>query len=104
MSERGAALDPARFPALRRFVRGYLHEDLAAEHGTAEAAARAFRADASPSERAEVVREWNALRAAVEPGGLVALREALAALGAAWRPRSLAEADRFGSALGAKPE
>ena len=35
------------FPALRAFLRGYLHQDYAAVHGSMRAAADAFRADAS---------------------------------------------------------
>ena len=41
---------PSAFPALRRVFGGYLHEDVLAEHGSAEAAFRAFRAEASPAD------------------------------------------------------
>ena len=41
---------PSAFPALRRVLSGYLHEDALVEHGSVEAALNAFRADASPAE------------------------------------------------------
>jgi hypothetical protein len=48
----------ANFPALRSFLRGYFHEDLADEYGTPEEAADAFCEDAETEERLAVAREW----------------------------------------------
>jgi hypothetical protein len=50
----------ADFPALRSFLRGYFHQDMQDEYGSAEQAARQFCADAGPEERAAVAREWTA--------------------------------------------
>ena len=48
----------ATFPALRSFLRGYFHEDMADEYGTLEEAARQFYEDADPDERKSVATEW----------------------------------------------
>ena len=85
----GPPIGPHEYPALRAFCRGYLHEDLAVEHGSASGAARAFLADAAPPERQAVRHEWVRLRrAAASPR---ALGRALDVLGAAWRPRTRAD-------------
>ena len=47
----------SEFPELRRVFSGYLHEDFAAEHESAQAALRAFRDDASPAEWRRFERE-----------------------------------------------
>ena len=47
----------SEFPQLHRVFSGYLHEDYGAEHGSAEAALRAFRDDASPAEWRRFERE-----------------------------------------------
>ena len=46
-----------RYPTLRAFARGYLHEDFEAEHGTPRAALEAFLAAASPTQRRTLARE-----------------------------------------------
>jgi hypothetical protein len=48
----------ADYPALRSFLRGYFHQDMKDEYGSAEEAVREFCADAAPDERAAVAREW----------------------------------------------
>lgn len=48
----------ATFPALRSFMRGYFHEDMADEYGTLEEAARQFCEDADRDERKTVAGEW----------------------------------------------
>ncbi len=50
---------PADYPALRSFLRGYFHQDMKDEYGSAEEAVREFCADAAPDERAAVAREWS---------------------------------------------
>ena len=82
-------IGPLEYPALRAFCRGYLHEDLPVEHGSAPEAARAFLADASAPEREAVRNEWARLRRAAP--STRALGRALDALGAAWRPRRRAD-------------
>ncbi len=52
-------ISAATFPALRRFLRGYFHEDMADEYGSLEEAARQFYEDADPDERKAVFSEWN---------------------------------------------
>jgi len=49
------------FPALRDFLRGYFHEDLLDEYGSAEAAARQFCKDADAAQRKAVADEWTRL-------------------------------------------
>ena len=48
----------ATFPALRSFMRGYFHEDMAEEYGTLEEAVRQFCEDADTDERKAVAGEW----------------------------------------------
>ena len=56
-----APISAAEFPALRSFLRGYFHQDMKDEYGSAEEAAREFCADASSEERAAVAAEWSRL-------------------------------------------
>jgi len=49
----------ADFPALRSFLRGYFHQDMKDEYGSAEEAVREFCSDASGDERAAVAEEWS---------------------------------------------
>jgi hypothetical protein len=51
----------ANFPALHTFLRGYFHEDVADEYGTAPEAADQFCEDAETDERLPVAREWQQL-------------------------------------------
>jgi hypothetical protein len=51
----------ANFPALHTFLRGYFHEDVADEYGTAPEAADQFCEDAESDERIPVAREWQQL-------------------------------------------
>jgi CdiI immunity protein len=47
------------FPALRSFMRGYFHEDMAEEYGTLDEAVRQFCEDADTDERKTVSSEWH---------------------------------------------
>ncbi len=49
----------ADFPSLRRFLRGYFHQDMKDEHGSAEGAVRQFCQDADEDERSVVAKEWS---------------------------------------------
>lgn len=74
----------ANFPALHTFLRGYFHEDVADEYGTAPEAADQFCEDADTDERIPVAREWLQLLdlAGAQP---VTLNPALKKLGSAIR-------------------
>jgi FMN phosphatase YigB (HAD superfamily) len=83
-------LRAADLPALAAFARGYLHEDLLVEHGSATNAAAAFARDASPDERRQLVDDLEQLLRAFE--GRHASRVAKFfsdELRAAWTPASL---------------
>ena len=54
-----ADISPANFPNLRRFLRGYFHQDLADEYGTPQEAVETFCEDADTDERLAVAREWS---------------------------------------------
>ena len=51
-------ISAAAFPALRSFLRGYLHQDMADESGSVAKAVRQFCEDAAPDERRAVADEW----------------------------------------------
>ena len=77
------------FPALRQFLRGYLHEDWQDEHDSPAAAARQFCEDASPEGRNDVAREWEAFRKEAKNLSLPAISSFLGdQLGAAWSPKT----------------
>jgi len=52
-------ISAATFPALRSFLRGYFHEDMADEYGTLDEAVRQFCEDADGKERKTVAGEWS---------------------------------------------
>lgn len=54
-------IDPANFAALRSFLHGYFHEDVADEYGTPIDAAEQFCEDAETDERIAVAQEWTHL-------------------------------------------
>jgi hypothetical protein len=80
------------FPALRAFLKGYLHQDFTAVHGSVRAAAEAFRADASEDERDQLVRELETLVETVSKqktrsiGGFIT-----DGMGSGWMPTSREE-------------
>ena len=77
------------FPALRQFLRGYLHEDWQEDHDSPSAAAEQFCEDASAEERRDVAREWEEFRQRTKNLSLPALAGLLnTQLGAAWRPET----------------
>jgi CdiI immunity protein len=80
-----------QFPALREFLRGYFHEDLADEYGSPEAAARQFWQDADEEQRQDVAQEWSTLLARTKNLSLAQVNESLQKLGSAWTFDSLAE-------------
>lgn len=54
-------IQAANFPALRAFLHGYFHEDVADEYGTPVDAAEQFCEDADTDERISVAQEWTHL-------------------------------------------
>jgi hypothetical protein len=80
------------FPALRAFLRGYLHQDFKAVHGSMRAAAEAFLADASADERDQLVRELESLMEIVSTRKTRSLRGFIADdMGSGWMPKSREE-------------
>jgi len=55
----GAPISAEDFPALRSFLRGYLHQDMKDEYGSPAEAVREFCEDASPEERTAVAKDWS---------------------------------------------
>ena len=88
-----------KFDALREFFSAYLHEDFRDEYGSAAAAARAFRGDASEEEIAAAGAEWKRWRGELEESSLEEIHRAVRELGAAWRPESVEDLDRVGEVL-----
>ena len=81
-----------RYPALRAFARGYLHEDFEAEHGTPRAALAAFLAAATPAERRALAREAARLDRRIAGWPVARVRELLRdELGCAWWPARASE-------------
>jgi len=76
------------FPALERVFSGYLHEDYAAEHGSPEAALRAFREDASPAEWRRFQREARRLAALADDSDFDDICKLVRRLGSRWTPPS----------------
>ena len=81
-------INPERYPVLRAFFGGYLHQDFVVEHGSPEAAARAFRGDAGDEDARNLTGEWQRFNEETRGWSLRALRRALTDLGAAWAPAS----------------
>jgi hypothetical protein len=78
------------------FVRAYLHEDFASEHGTPERALAAFVDAASPEERTAMQRECTALAALVDTLPLGDIRTLLTdRLRAAWWPSRKRDVSRL---------
>jgi hypothetical protein len=82
-------------PALREFFRGYLHQDTLAEYGGALAAAAQFRTDADDAQTANVQREFEQLRAAVDPDDLASINAEVEKHGAAYQFASVREWREF---------
>jgi len=80
------------FPALRAFLRGYLHQDFTTVHGSVRAAADAFRADASADERDQLVRELESLAGILTARKARALGDFISGeMGSGWMPKSREE-------------
>ena len=82
-------ISAAEFPALRNFLRGYFHEDLLDEYGSAEAAAWQFCKDADAAQRKAVADDWTRL---MERVPWTAMNSAIHKLGSSYE---FASADEF---------
>ena len=94
--DRPRQASPASFPVLRSLLRGYLHEDYAAEHGSAEGAVRAFCKDASHQEVEKLTQEWRRLSVNTANWTVAEIGSLLTKdLGGAWMPESKREMARL---------
>lgn len=82
------AATPA-YPALGRFLDGYLHQDYRLEHESPVEAARAFRRDATAAQEARVAAELERFLAAAAEWPEERWQRALVRIGGAWRPEAL---------------
>ena len=78
----------SEFPELHRVFSGYLHEDFAAEYGSADAAVRAFRDDASPAEWRRFEREAHRFARLTMERSFDEVCKLLHQLGSRWTPPS----------------
>jgi hypothetical protein len=76
-------ISAANFPALRSFLHGYFHEDMADEYGTLEEAVRQFQEDADAMEWKTTAGDWKKFVAATKGQSLSAINQALTKLGSA---------------------
>jgi CdiI immunity protein len=81
-------MSPSSFPELRRVFNGYLHEDLVAESGSAEAALRTFWGEAAADERRRFQREVRRLLAQTAALDFDDVRDLIELLGCRWVPPS----------------
>ncbi len=89
-----ASISASTFPALRQFLRGYLHQDWQEEHATPAEAAEQFCEDATGEERRAVASEWEAFRQQTKNLSLPAIAALLGSqLGAAWSPKTSDQLD-----------
>jgi hypothetical protein len=70
-------ISAATFPALRSFLRGYFHEDMADEYGTLDEAVRQFCQDADDKERKAVAGEWSRFVALTHGQPIAAINKTL---------------------------
>lgn len=91
-------LSASDVPALARFARGYLHQDVLTEHGSAAGAVRAFCRDSTGPEQAALTSDLARLIATAADWPIPALaRWFRDDLGAAWSPDTLDEVVELGS-------
>ncbi len=83
-------ISASTFPALRQFLRGYLHQDWKQEYESPAEAAQQFCEDADTEERQRVAREWLDFCQQTKNLSLPAISGLLRdQLGAAWSVRSI---------------
>ena len=93
-------IDRKQYGALINFLRGYLNQDACAEHGSAAAAALAFRKDADEREAAIVRSELEHFLSAAEDLPFSDLQRVLEQdLGSSWHFRNREELEQLRHAL-----
>src|SRR6202789_3652738 len=81
----GSEISAKHFPALRAFMRSYLHQDFGEEYGSVEEAAKAFCDDATEAEIATVSAEWRTFLAETRGRPAAEINNLLGSkLGSAW--------------------
>lgn len=85
--------ESVEYPVITAFVRGYLHQDAAAEYGSAAAAAQQFYRDADCTQIQRLHREWNEFRR--RHTSLNDINKSLYWLGCAWLFHSLGEFEQM---------
>ena len=86
----------ADVPSLSAFARGYLHQDMGREYGTADGAVESFRRDASEVERQALADDVRRLTVAAATWRLNRLADFFQdELRAAWAPESIEDLDRL---------
>jgi hypothetical protein len=88
-------IDRGDFPQLAEFAAGYLHQDYRAEHNTPAGARDAFLKVADHAERQRFARDVQRFLDATSAASWDDVREAWAALGAAWMPRDRRALERL---------
>ena len=77
------------YPALRQFLRGYLHQDWQDEYDSPAEAAQQFCEDSDPVERQQVAHEWLDFRNYTKNLSLPATAGLLSdTLGSSWHAKS----------------
>lgn len=75
----------AKFPALRAFMRSYLHQDFGEEYGSVEKAVKTFCDDATEAEIATVSAEWRTFLEETQGRPVVEINNLLGSeLGSSW--------------------
>ncbi len=93
-------ISAADFPALRQFLRGYLHEDWMEEYASPTEAVRQFLEDADAQERQQLAHEWQKFRERTKAEPLAAVGKILSdKLGGSWRPRTSDELEEVSVAF-----
>ncbi len=91
---------PRKFAALSEFLRGYLHQDVTAEYGSAEKALRSFRADADSTQLHRVQADWRKFQHEHQGKTLAETNAVLTGeLGSSWAFAGDGELHRFSELL-----
>lgn len=99
-SEAAGGIADMKFPALRAFMRSYLHQDFGEEYGSVEEAVKTFCDDATEAEVSAVAGEWRAFLEATRGRPLGEVNNLLASkLGSAWNAASVGELEQIGQAF-----
>jgi hypothetical protein len=84
-----------RFPMLRQFARGYLHEDLIPEYGNPLGAAKTYLSDLSAAERKDLAAESRDMMRTAQDWSVTELNRQLRRMGSAWSFVALAEFEQI---------